>query len=209
VAVAFGVDADRTETIHICTPQIRIGGGTQLRERYGIGGPLILFLGARRPYKGHDLLLSAADTVASAVPGTAFAFVGPGAPLAPKPLRARVIDAGAVDDVERDDWIDAADLLCLPSRHETASMAFLEAWSAKTPVISSDIPPLAEHLQISGGGWTVRREASALAESLIAALRDPDERDRRGRAGYEFWLAGHTPDVAAARHERLYTALLA
>ena len=207
VAVAFGVGQHRTATIGVCTPQIRIGGGAQLRRRYGITGPLVLFLGVRRPYKGHDLLLSVADTVASAVPGAAFAFVGPGPPVEPKPAFARVIDVGAVDGVERDDWIDAADLLCLPSRHEIFPMSFLEAWSAKTPVISSDLPPLVELMQISGGGWSVRGEARALAESLVAALRDPDERRRRGRAGHQFWLDGHTPQVAAARHERIYAAL--
>lgn len=207
VAVAFGVGEHHTSTIGICTPQIRIGGGAQLRARHRITGPLVLFLGVRRPYKGYDLLLSVADTVAAAVPGTAFAFVGPGAPLAPKAARARVIDVGTVDCAERDDWIDAADLLCLPSQHEIFPMSFLEAWSAKTPVISSDLPALAELMRISGGGWTVPRETRPLAESLVAALRDEDERRRRGRAGHDFWLAGHTPEVAAARHERIYAEL--
>jgi glycosyltransferase involved in cell wall biosynthesis len=84
----------------------------------------------------------------------------------------------------------------------------LEAWSAKTPVVVSDLPPLIELIQASRGGWTVARTASALAATLITVLNDPDERRRAGIAGHAFWRSGHTPRVAAACHERVYKSAI-
>jgi glycosyltransferase involved in cell wall biosynthesis len=205
---AFGVRRDRTVVCGVCSPQVAIGGGRELRRRHAIDGPLVLFLGVRRHYKGHDLLLSVADTVASSLPGVAFAFVGPGPALEADATNARIIDIGRVDDADRGGWIDAADLLCLPSRHEIFPASILEAWSAMTPVLVSNLPPLVELIQKSRGGWTVALEAGALADALVAVLNDPDGRRRAGVAGHRFWRAGHTPSFAAACHERIYANVI-
>jgi glycosyltransferase involved in cell wall biosynthesis len=204
VVRSFGVRSDRTGVCGVCAPQIPIGGGPGLRRRESIDGPLVLFLGVRRPYKGHDLLLSVADRVAAFVPRVTFAFVGPGAALESHASKARIIDVGRVDEVERAGWLDAADLLCLPSRHEIFPVSVLEAWSTKTPVLVSDLPPLVEVVRQASGGWTVRREANALAVALVELLNDPEQRAQRGIAGHQFWQSHHTPGAAAACHERIY-----
>lgn len=204
----LGVSPGRMATIGVCAPPVRTGGGGDLRRRYAIEGPLVLFLGVRRAYKGHDLLLSVADAVAAQVPDVTFAFVGPGEALDSRVTAARVIDVGPVDDDVRADWLDAADLLCLPSDHEIFPVSVLEAWSTRTAVLVSDLPPLEELMRRSGGGRTVRREPAALAVALVDLLKRPAERARLGAAGHEFWRTGHTPEAISARHERTYEALL-
>jgi glycosyltransferase involved in cell wall biosynthesis len=159
-----------------------------------------MFLGVRRPYKGFDVLLEAAPRV----PGATFAFVGPG----PAVSGERVIDAGPVDDAERAAWLDAADLLCLPSQAEVFPVSILEAWSAGTPVLTSDIPSLRELIAASGGGLAVPANAEALAAALNDLLADPGRLARLGQAGHDRWRDTYTPSVVASRHEQLYAQLL-
>jgi glycosyltransferase involved in cell wall biosynthesis len=205
---AMGIPEARLATCGVCAPQLPTGGGDALRARYGIQGPLVLFLGVRRPYKGHDLLLAAAGQVAQEVPGVTFAFVGPGPSLAADGAGARVIDVGPVDSEGRGSWLEAADILCLPSAHEIFPLSVLEAWSTRTPVVVSDLPPLVELMQRTGGGVTVQREPAPIAAVLVELLKRPEERRRLAAAGYAFWRRDHTPAVIAARHEGLYEDVL-
>ena len=204
----LGVEAARIATCGVCAPSVELGGGSELRARLAIDGPLVLFLGVRRPYKGYDLLLAAADRVSAAVPGVCFAFVGPGPALAAEASHARILDVGMVDDRERGAWLEAADLLCLPSSNEIFPVSVLEAWSARTAVVLSDLPPLVELLDRSGGGVAVARAPEPLADALIDLLLRSDKRGRLAEAGHRFWREGHTPDAIAACHEHLYTTLI-
>jgi glycosyltransferase involved in cell wall biosynthesis len=203
----LGVAAERIEVCGICSPGVPRGGGESLRRRHRIEGPLVLFLGVRRPYKGHDVLLEAASRVAAARPDVTFAFVGPGEPLGATD-GVRVIDAGAADDADRGGWLEAADLLCLPSAGEIFPVSILEAWSVATPVLTSDIATLRELIRRSGGGATAPREPAALADAILAFLGDSDRLRAAGESGRMFWEAQHTVKAIARRHEELYARLI-
>ena len=118
-----------------------------------------------------DVLAAAAGRVAAAHPGVTFAFVGPGDPVSAAGA-ARVIDAGEADEAQRAAWLDAADLLCLPSAGEIFPVSILEAWSLRTPVLTSDIPTLTELVERAGGGVTAPREPDAVADAILALLAD-------------------------------------
>jgi glycosyltransferase involved in cell wall biosynthesis len=202
----LGISHDRIDVCGVGSPGVSSGHGAEIRVRFGIEGPLVVFLGVRRPYKGFDLLLQAAPRVALAVPGVAFAFVGPGDPL-PEIAGVRVVDAGFVDERERAGWLEAADVLCLPSEAEIFPLSVLEAWSVGTPVVTSDLPTLIELVAKSGGGITARREPQALADAIVQMLSDPLRARALGEAGRAFWRGGFTVEAVAARHERLYASL--
>jgi phosphatidyl-myo-inositol dimannoside synthase len=205
---ALGVPRERIAVCGICSAPPGAGGGTGVRERFGIEGPIVLFLGARRGYKGEDVLLRAAPLVSRAHPGTAFVFVGPG-PSLPSAGEMRVVDAGIVDDDERAAWLEAASVLCLPSEAEIFPTAFLEAWSSRTPVVASDLPPLKELIDSSGGGLAVPREPERVGNAILELLAHPATAGRMGEAGYAFWQQGHTPAAVARWHEKLYADLAA
>jgi phosphatidyl-myo-inositol dimannoside synthase len=202
----LGVPPGRVTACGAGSPGVRTGLGSRIRREHEIEGPLVLFLAARRPYKGYDLLLRAAPIVAATRPDVTFAFVGPGEPLPAHP-GARVVDAGYVEDEERAAWLDAADLLCLPSEAEIFPISLLEGWSVKTPALTSDLPTLSELMRKSGGGRTVAREPGALANALLGLLGDADELRRLGQAGHAFWRSEATVDQVVARHEKLYAEL--
>jgi glycosyltransferase involved in cell wall biosynthesis len=183
----------------VCSPGVEAGGGEELRRRHGIEGPLVLFLGRRTAYKGVDLLLEAAPLAHRAT----FAFVGPGDAVSGE----RIVDAGAVDDRERAAWLDAADVLCLPSAAEIFPVSILEAWSVGTPVLTSDIAPLRELVDGSGGGIVVERDAAAIATALRTLLDDERLLRLMGNAGRSSWRNAYSVGAVRARHERVYDEL--
>jgi glycosyltransferase involved in cell wall biosynthesis len=205
----LGVADERLALCGVCSPGARSGGGVALRERYGISGPLVLFLGVRRSYKGFDLLLEAAAIAGPRLPGITFAFVGPGAPITATAKGVRLIDAGEVDDDTKAAWLDAADLLCLPSRGEIFPVSILEAWSIGTPVLVSDLPTLSELVERAGGGITAPLDPEELADRIVALLNDPERLVELGKAGKTFWSTQCTPEHVAAWHEQLYESLAA
>jgi glycosyltransferase involved in cell wall biosynthesis len=202
----LGVSGDRVVVCGAGSPGVRPGLGSKVRRRHRIDGPLVLFLGARRPYKGYDLLLQAAPLVSAGRSDVTFAFAGPGEPIPALP-DVRVVDAGFVDAEERASWLEAADILCLPSEAEIFPISVLEAWSVRTPALTSDLPTLVELMRRSGGGTTVAREPRAFADALLELLADDERLRRLGDAGHAFWKSEATVEAVVGRHERLYSDL--
>jgi glycosyltransferase involved in cell wall biosynthesis len=131
------------------------------------------------------------------------AFVGPGDPME-FPEGGGVIDAGMVSQDDKADWLAAADVLCLPSVGEIFPVSILEAWSARTPTVATDIPPLRELLVGTGGGWVVDRDPDLLADRLIEVLADPAAVNAAGERGFARWRDHGTPTHVAGWHETLY-----
>ena len=204
---SLGVAEDRIAVCGVASSGVPTGHGDQIRRRFSIDGPLVLFLGVRRPYKGFGLLLQAAPLVAMARPDVTFAFIGPGDALDELLSPVRVIDAGVVDEHERAGWLEAADLLCLPSDAEIFPGSFLEAWSVGTPVLASDLPTLCELLERSGGGLTVPRTPEAIGQRIIELLASPDRLRDLGENGRSFWVNHCSVAAVASWHEQLFASL--
>lgn len=135
-----------------------------------------LFIGRLVPYKALGVLI---DAIATA-PDASLVVIGNGpmrarwATLAAQsPARDRIHFAGSVGEAEKRRWLEAADVLCLPSdsRLESFGMVLLEAAAAGKPVIAAEIPG-------SGVGYVARELAGGLsfpagdASALAALLRD-------------------------------------
>jgi glycosyltransferase involved in cell wall biosynthesis len=202
----LGVPRERIAVLGGCAQGVRRGGGHDIRKSVGVDGPLVLFIGARRSYKGVDVLLSAAEIVASRRSDVAFAFVGPGPKITGR-HRARVLDVGYVDDATRSAWIDAASVVCLPSAAESFGIAVLEAWSLAKPVVGSDIAAFKELIGQCQGGVVVSRDPRAFADALIDVLANPAIARAMGERGRAHWERHFTVDVVAKRHEELYALL--
>jgi glycosyltransferase involved in cell wall biosynthesis len=189
----------------VCSPGVARGGGRAWRQRHGVYGPLIVFLGVRRAYKGFDLLLSALPELGRRVPRATVVFAGPGESIGgDHPVR--VIDRGRVSDEERAALLDAGDALCLPSAGEIFPVTILEAWSAETAVLTSDIPPLRELMRRSGGGIAVPRDSAAIADGLAAILNDGER--RYATAGHRYWRTNATVEAVVNRHVDLYRSTI-
>jgi glycosyltransferase involved in cell wall biosynthesis len=203
----LGVAPEKIAVTGVCAPQVEIIPQDAARQRLGVAGPLVLFLGARRPYKGFDLLLKAAPEVARHFPETTFAFVGPGARLEDVPNEVKVLDVGSVDESEKALWLNAADIACLPSAAEILPVSILEAWSTGTPVLTSEIPALVELIGASGGGVCCAREAASIAIALVGLLSDRESLREMGGRGRRSWEDRYSPQVVAQEHETAYATV--
>jgi phosphatidylinositol alpha-1,6-mannosyltransferase len=203
----LGVPDGAIRIIPVCSPGATAGVGQRVRERHGIVGPLVVFLGSRRGYKGHDVLAAAIPLVMRERGDVTFGFVGPGDPMALADGE-HVIDAGRVSDEDKYDWLAAADLLCLPSLGEIFPVAILEAWSAGTPALVSEIPPLVELVTTVDAGRAAARSPEAMAAAILELLADPEELRAMGERGKSWWQAHATPQAVAKQHAELYAELV-
>ena len=108
------------------------------------------------------------------------------------PLRERVMHSLATLDHLQVQWmgvrsdvgrlLGAFDLLVLPSRTEGMPMVVLEAMAAGTPAIAFDVGDV-KHAVTSETGWCVPTDQlPSFSAALSSALRDPEERRKRGKA---------------------------
>jgi glycosyltransferase involved in cell wall biosynthesis len=80
--------------------------------------------------------------------------------------------------------LNAADLLVLPSVAEAFGLVLIEAMSCGLPVIAAEAHGPAE-IVAAGTGWLVPPDAEgALADALVTAASDAEERRRRGARAY-------------------------
>jgi glycosyltransferase involved in cell wall biosynthesis len=122
------------------------------RRRLGIAGPLVLFLGLVRQYKGVDVLLEAAPRISRAT-GARVAVVGESFPdasdlekrLAEAATRGEILRRDAyVPEAEMDDWLAACDVLVLPYRKISGSAIAARALAARRPMAAARVGSLAE-----------------------------------------------------------------
>lgn len=202
----LGAAPERVVECGVCSPGVKRGGGARWRHEHGVEGPLVVFLGVRRPYKGFDVLRAALPEFGRRIPGATVVFAGPGDPVPPSDS-PRVIDRGPVSDDERAALLEAADVYCLPSAGEIYPVTILEAWSAETAVVTSNIPPLAELMRRSGGGVAAPREPEAVASAIASVLTG--SATEMGSAGHRFWQETATVEAVVERHVGLYREVIA
>ena len=174
--------------------------------------PTALFVGALERIKGFDTLAAAWPRVVSAVPGAELHVVGRGA-LAP-------LASGLVGDGVR--WteslgvagvssaMDAATLLCLPSRAEGLGRVVIEAMCRGRSVVGGRAGGIRDLVSDRVNGVLVDpADSRALADALIDVLGDPELAMRMGTAarntGEERSV---TPEQYAERLESLIRSVL-
>jgi len=97
--------------------------------------------------------------------------------------------------------------LCLPSAAESFGTVVVEAFSARTSAVVSDIPPLRELVEASGVGRSVPRTADDVAEALMASLADEAWLSESADRARRFWQEHYEPSAVAEWHKRLYEDL--
>lgn len=184
--VNYGVDASRFRADE------RISRlAAELRERYGAGGGLVLFVGRLVYYKGLETLLEAAGEV-----DAGFLVLGRG-PLAKK-LAYQTETAGLSSRVHFVDWTDerdipayyhASDMLVLPSiaRTEAFGLVLLEAQACGKPVISTELGTGTSYANLDGvtGCVVPPGDSRALAAAMSRLLADGSLREEMGSRGRE------------------------
>ena len=174
--------------------------GLRLRERYGLAGrPVVLYLGTLS-LTGHplDLLLTAFARVSRQMPEAHLVLVGGGEDrptlerrVAEMGLRERVTFVGAVPPAEVPDYLSLGDVSVDPVLDDAVARArsplkIFESMAGGLPVVTGDVGDRREILGEGRAGLLVPPgDPQALAEGIVALLRDPVRRRQMAAAGRE------------------------
>lgn len=156
----------------------------QRRERHGVRGPYVLFVGTAEPRKGLDVLVAA--LAQASLKDFELVVIGPRgwgdvdvADLsAAAGVGERVHVTGRVDDDDLAALYAGARVLAMPSRAEGFGFPVVEAMAHGLPVVVSADPALVETAGGAAGVVPVE-DVHALAECLATAAADGPEREER------------------------------
>ncbi len=163
---------------------------TAARARYGLPERYIILLGPFEPRRNAESALAAVAAIRSDASDFALAFVGQdGAYRRGLEARARglglgerVVACGYVAEEDFPAVFGGALALVHPTRQEGFGTVSLEAMACGCPVITSNIPPVAE--ATGDAALTVAPDdVGALAARLLSLVRDPALRATRRDAG--------------------------
>lgn len=231
--IAVSEDARRTLVEHLGGDAVVIPNGVYVDRFTGAtrderwsgtpDRPTIAFLGRLdEPRKGLPVLLEAVPAVLAVHPGARFLVAGRGdfgpddAAAMLGPHAPAVEFVGGVSDEEKARLLASADVYCAPQTGgESFGIVLVEAMSAGTPVVASDLGAFSRVLDDGAAGVLFRAGDSAdLATTLLRVLDDAGLRRRVVAAGrdavrrydwpqvcdriltvYEMAIAGHRTPV--------------
>lgn len=180
--VALGMPADKIR-VHYTGVDLELFAPcnrAEAKAALGIGGPLIVTVGALIARKGQALVIEAL----AALPEATLVLIGDGperkalqALAGQLGLGSRVRFAGAVPAQQVARLVAAADVMMLPTQSEGLANVWIEALASGTPVVTSDIPPAREAIP-PGTGRLVALETGALAAAARALIEQPPDSQR-------------------------------
>jgi glycosyltransferase involved in cell wall biosynthesis len=191
----------------------------QNRRELGLpeGNGVVGMVGRLSPVKGHGFFLEAARIVLRERPGTTFVVVGHEAQIKMAQLQEqadrlgladRLYLAGYVPEVSR--WMEALDIAVVASiGSEVICRVALEHMAMAKPVVGTRVNAIPEVVEHGSTGLLVPPgDPQAMAQAILALLRDPQKARAFGLAGRKRVEQQFTLDHLAGRTERLYRDLL-
>ncbi len=187
---------------------------------------VVVFSGSFRPWHGADLLVRAAARVLSRDPEAFFLFVGAGPTWEQTRLLAQklgienaVLFTGSVTYDEMPSYLRAAKVGVAPyqpSRLGQMKLGFywsplkiFEYMAAALPVVSLDVPPLAEVIRPEQEGLLVAEgDEVALGDAISRLVADPVRARSMGEAGRERVVAHFSWQRHCEQLERILVDLL-
>lgn len=172
-------------------------------ERIPSASTKFLYLGRVEGYKGVFDLLQALRAHAGELKGAEVLIAGGGSAL--EAARKRVRELRLSDSIRFLGWVDGADkhrilaeadALVLPSHREGMPNAVLEAMASGLPVIATRVGGVPDIFTSPRLGMMVEpRDVAGLGDAMVKLHKDPQLRQRMGRAGREHVETHHDISV--------------
>lgn len=171
--------------------------------------PLVVCVGRLHEQKGQDVLLDAWDLVSAEMPEARLVLVGEGSTrtlLEERARRPSVSLVGNRTDVAT--WLEAADVVAVPSRWEGHPLVTMEAMVRGRSVVATEACGMAEGL--SGAGALVPVEdPTSLATAIVGRLSNPTLAADEGLVGRTHVEKFYDVRRTTAEMARTYDGLLA
>src|SRR5882672_4598900 len=208
VAIPAGVD---TERFHSAVSGKRVRDELELPP----GAAVVGLVANVRGSKGHNVFLEAARAVLATAPDTRFLIVGAGIGFDEVSDRVRQMGLEAsvrLTGFRRDipEVMAALDVLALPSiRSEAIPQVIPQALAVGTPVVASTVGGSPELIRDGENGRLVPPgDSRALADAILALLREPERARAMARAGQAMVQERYTIDATMARTTAVYCGIL-
>ena len=187
----------------------------RVKERYGIHplDPVVLFCGRMSFQKGPDLLVEAVPYVLRNRGDVRFVFMGEGDMRLYCERRAQELGVsracrflGYTSSADKEELLNACDLVCIPSRNEPFGVVVLEAWDACKPVVATEAISIINNFE---DGLLAYVQPESLAWCINRLLTNPEEMKRLAELGCARIEAEFSWDRIAKRTEGIYNKVLA
>ncbi len=186
--ISLGARKDRAYAVSNGIPVARVQELSEAKK-IAFTRPTIVGVGRLSYEKGFDTLLRAHALARNETPHD-LVIVGDGwerANLEQLAKELRVTDSVTFAGYLVNPYpsIAAADLVCMPSRHEASPLIILEALALRRPVIATDCPGGTRESLAEGrfGRLVPYDDPQALAEALVEHLKAPDKLQALAAAG--------------------------
>lgn len=195
--LALGVNPECVSTIPNGVDCQTFAPRPSLEARRALGLPqqaaIILWVGRFVPIKGVEFLVNAMPDVVAQIPNALFVLVGNGElesdirqQIAQHGLQSHTHLAGKIASDRIVTWLNAADILVLPSLNEGRPNVVLEAMACERPIVATQVGGIPELLQNGETGLLVPPADSAqLAQQLLHLLQNAPLRHHMGQRGRE------------------------
>jgi len=121
-------------------------------------------------------------------------------------LAERVSFLGYRTDIP--ELLQAMDVFCLTSLREGLPIGLIEAMAAGLPVVGTNVEGIRDVITPNVDGMLVELgEVTALADALVGLLRDPQLRQRLGKAGRDKAVERYSLQRCVREYERLFLSL--
>ena len=188
----------------------------RLRHEVGVGGayPVLINVGRLSRPKGQAMLIPAMSSIVRQWPDAKLLLVGDGdarltlaQEAAAAGLAEAVIFLGRRDDVPA--LLAISDVFVFCSFFEGLPLVLLEAMAACRPVVSVELPGLADIVQEGISGHLIKgRDADALARAVLDIVNDRERARAMGRRGRRLVSERFEMGASARELERVYESVL-
>jgi glycosyltransferase involved in cell wall biosynthesis len=184
------------------------------KERYGIKGRsfTVLFCGRMVHQKGPDMLVEAVHHLGKDFRDVVFIFAGDGDLRTRCIKRARELGVtgkcrflGYVPEPEKEDLLNACDMVCVPSRNEPFGLIVLEAWDACKPVVATEAVSIIKNFE---DGLLAYIQPESIAWCINRLLDNPEEMKNLAKAGNMRIETEFNWDTIAKNTEAVYQNIL-
>jgi glycosyltransferase involved in cell wall biosynthesis len=169
------------------------------RRRYGLEGPLLVYLGRKETGKNVPLLIEYALRYRAVRRADLTLVLAGDGPVTAPANTPGVRDLGYLDPAMKAAAYAAAAVVCQPSVNESFSIVLMEAWLAETPVLVHARCPVTTHHVFQAGGGLAFEDFYEFAEALDVLLEDGERRRRLGRQGRAYVETEYSWPAVTAR----------
>ncbi len=193
--IGDGIDPNRIVTVYegIDLHRVQAEEAANIHAEFWLptNAPLVGAVAALTQEKGHRYLIDAAALVVREVPDARFVILGEGElrtslerQIKELHLDKHVLLPGFRADILS--FIKSFDVFVMSSLFEGLGTSLLDAMALSKPTVASDTGGIPEVVSHGETGLLVPpRDAKELAAAISKLLKDPERRDRMGRAGLE------------------------